>query len=523
MNRFKITIVVTLSLATLLETRVYGTSGDISETKRAGCAPIITLTGLELGDRVLDLQYKIKNATNYDIWICNREGVNRGAEFEVYLAEDNQTLVIHRRLDELPQYNYRYFPYGHYVRLNPGEERNESLSLTIPINADRVWVPEGKLQNAKFARRIVIEIGYYAEDLPRKIYNILTEAEDNNNVNIDKNLAAFKNIVGGLLYFNELNESLRSRDEEVLIPYTNQALKGEKVLRISISDLLIPCEKKKKRCSQSQLFNLTDWSRIEISYEPSALEYFFPYAGQRRFLSLTEKQQLLSLKNIIVKNPQYLKEFADEISKGSHGGVVAQRNTAHVTCYRDGKYLTSFTVHDNMSIETEETHWIWFKGGLKSLKKVYPLIQQFDFRVHCASNLKNLWHRIRLYYKVEKNRLRDSADKTKMSYPISTKWCDLMMQAYQTLGMLDENIMRPLICPSAGEGKCHYAMNPNCKSDSPFDMVLLFETKAGWNQHGGPELFTFDNHDPKGGCVLLNDGTVKFIRTKEELQQLRWK
>jgi hypothetical protein len=54
-------------------------------------------------------------------------------------------------------------------------------------------------------------------------------------------------------------------------------------------------------------------------------------------------------------------------------------------------------------------------------------------------------------------------------------------------------------------------------------MVLLFETRVGWNQHGGPEVFTFDNHDPKGGCILLNDGTVKFIRTKEELQQLRWK
>jgi hypothetical protein len=66
-------------------------------------------------------------------------------------------------------------------------------------------------------------------------------------------------------------------------------------------------------------------------------------------------------------------------------------------------------------------------------------------------------------------------------------------------------------------------MNPNCKPDSPPDMVLLFETKAGWNQHGGLELFTFDNHDPKGGCVLLNDGTVKFIRTPEQLQQLRWK
>jgi hypothetical protein len=32
-----------------------------------------------------------------------------------------------------------------------------------------------------------------------------------------------------------------------------------------------------------------------------------------------------------------------------------------------------------------------------------------------------------------------------------------------------------------------------------------------------------DSHEPKGGCVLFNDGAVKFIRTKEELQQLRWK
>ena len=68
-----------------------------------------------------------------------------------------------------------------------------------------------------------------------------------------------------------------------------------------------------------------------------------------------------------------------------------------------------------------------------------------------------------------------------------------------------------------------YAMNSNCRDGSPDDMVFLFESRPGWNQHSGPELFTFDNHDPKGGCVLLNDGTVKFICTKEELQQLRWK
>ena len=36
-------------------------------------------------------------------------------------------------------------------------------------------------------------------------------------------------------------------------------------------------------------------------------------------------------------------------------------------------------------------------------------------------------------------------------------------------------------------------------------------------------FLTFENHDPKGDCVLLNNGTVKFIRTEEELQKLKWK
>jgi hypothetical protein len=66
-------------------------------------------------------------------------------------------------------------------------------------------------------------------------------------------------------------------------------------------------------------------------------------------------------------------------------------------------------------------------------------------------------------------------------------------------------------------------MNPHCEPNSPPDMVFLFETKAGWNQHGGPELFTFDHHEPRGGNVELKDSTVKFIRAEKELQQLRWK
>ena len=95
-----------------------------------------------------------------------------------------------------------------------------------------------------------------------------------------------------------------------------------------------------------------------------------------------------------------------------------------------------------------------------------------------------------------------------------SQWCDMIVS---------RRAQDAFQCPSAGPGRCHYAMNAACEANSPPDMVLLFETKAGWNQHGGPELFTFDNHDPKGGCVLLNDGTVKFIRTEEELHALRWR
>lgn len=112
---------------------------------------------------------------------------------------------------------------------------------------------------------------------------------------------------------------------------------------------------------------------------------------------------------------------------------------------------------------------------------------------------------------------------TGTTYPAPSAWCSII-SIYDKTRVSGEDPAREIFqCPGAGQGKCHYAMNSECKVDSPGDTVLLFETKAGWNQQGGPELFTFDNHEPKGGCVLLNDGTVKFIRTEDELKQLRWK
>jgi prepilin-type processing-associated H-X9-DG protein len=85
---------------------------------------------------------------------------------------------------------------------------------------------------------------------------------------------------------------------------------------------------------------------------------------------------------------------------------------------------------------------------------------------------------------------------------------------------------RNFVCKSAlsegDEDRCHYAMNPNCKPNSPAHMVFLFESKGDWNQFGGPELLAPENHNGKGCNILFNDGRVEFVPT-QRLSELKWK
>ena len=91
-----------------------------------------------------------------------------------------------------------------------------------------------------------------------------------------------------------------------------------------------------------------------------------------------------------------------------------------------------------------------------------------------------------------------------------------------------------LICPAkynTGE-KCSYAMNPDCETNSPGDVVLLFESKKpDWNQYGGAELINPESHYRRnwfwgyrysGSCVLFNDGQRKFVSAKD-FKNLKWK
>jgi len=185
--------------------------------------------------------------------------------------------------------------------------------------------------------------------------------------------------------------------------------------------------------------------------------------------------------------------------------------TLSIASYRNDECVATITMYGPTFVMDNGQ---WFNYDDEDLPNLWLLVPQhmrpLTLRMMCGIKL---W----LLYELN-SELRGTK-----SYPAPTEWCDIIPRYTQNSEPSGDKIRELLKCPGAGKGKSHYAINPNCRPNSPPDTVLLFETKAGWKQHGGPELFTFDNHDPKGGCVLLKDGTVKFIRTKEELQQLRWK
>jgi hypothetical protein len=132
--------------------------------------------------------------------------------------------------------------------------------------------------------------------------------------------------------------------------------------------------------------------------------------------------------------------------------------------------------------------------------------------IACGSNLHRLGIAMRLY-----------ADVFDGKYPTANVWCDLLAKDYG-----GEYLVRAetFVCKSAlrkgDDGRCHYAVNPDCEPNSPPDIVLLFETKGGWNQFGWLEILTTENHNGKGCNVLFNDIHVEFIKT-EQLDKLKWK
>ena len=312
--------------------------------------------------------------------------------------------------------------------------------------------------------------------------------------------------------------------------------------------------------------DLTACTRVEVNYTRcthGAIGHFFGYTPMlERVLSEEERQYVRSFDKWTVTDPEQIRAFADQIRRGRHRGRVFGGKIlavpVDIKCYRGRNRVASFSIYCSIPpgispaiapvIVIANGHEFAYQPGFPILRNLDPpALEPLTARWECAMKLSGL-----LFGGLKQGPERPPC-------PDPNQWCDVIVQTMRRMHITDYRldgkrkrqypdrvITRRFTCPAvhaptdangiysppdetdplsqpAESWVSDYAMNSSCREGSPDDMVFLFESQPGWNQHGGPELFTFDNHDPKGGCVLLNDGIVKFIRTTEELEHLRWK
>jgi hypothetical protein len=465
-------LILALYAGTFGAARAQPTGGATSQD-----APVtITLVERNVTDKLLQLRYQIRNSCDHDIWIC--ESMDAGWVFEARVGREDQTLVIERHLDIPATKGRETWPTARYIRLDAGATRTETMSLRLPVRNQGWFFAEKRSGAPEQAERLVLLIGYFEEDVPA-------------------------------LFARSLIRPAQSSDREIFIGYDARERKKERTLAMTVDDVVIPYATEYVKAPS---IHLSPLKQIKIHFAQSPLEFFFPCAEQQALLSPKERQSLQSLKDFVLEDRWDLMGIAYDASEAVDGAFFTQCSRAELTCYRKDSSVVRLTVYDDVYLVTPEGRVFRCLDGLTRLRMLTPQIRSLDARVRCAATLKGLWHSFRSYYLAGYARPDRPGGQGPRgwTYPPAREWCDALGKGEH-------------VCPAAGEGKCHYAMNPNCGYDSPADMVLLFETKAGWNQHGGPELFAFGNHRPKGGCVLLRDGTVKFIRTPAELRRLRWK
>ncbi|MEJ0088813.1 MAG: DUF4190 domain-containing protein [Limisphaerales bacterium] len=127
--------------------------------------------------------------------------------------------------------------------------------------------------------------------------------------------------------------------------------------------------------------------------------------------------------------------------------------------------------------------------------------------INCVNNGKQLALAVKIY----------STDHTN-HFPPATTWCDA----------ITDMVGAPKIfqCPSAhSDSRCGYAFNAKIAGLDEDEInpstVMIFESDAGWNASGGPELMIGKPRHSRVFMVALADGSVQQLR-ESQLATLRW-
>ena len=126
--------------------------------------------------------------------------------------------------------------------------------------------------------------------------------------------------------------------------------------------------------------------------------------------------------------------------------------------------------------------------------------------IHCVSSLRQLGLAVRMY-----------ATDNKEEFPPAATWCD----AIQTYA----GSPKVFQCVAVPDQRCGYAFNAKVGGRKVGEVdpqtVIIFESGAGWNASGGPELIVSPSRHGRHLVVGFADGHVEQV-TEARLQQLRW-
>jgi hypothetical protein len=337
--------------------------GDVADQNDVDSV-IIALTRLDVNDTNLELSWKIKNNTDHDVWICDDVSVMTTTDFEVYLSEDEQSLMIRRRHD-VPTINYfPVLPYGRYVLLCSEQERTESLSLAVPVGPCRLFA--NGLETSVHARHLVLEIGFYNEDLPGMIRDILEMAEKLNCAHIeigedtkDFFIRYFKGIwiadmFEGLSRFEEY--TYKEGSEEIKVPYFRYSRQNfnEQVLRIEVDGVNIPYD-----------VNAPSYSGSPPHYPPKGMACFLaetPVWVDGMIVPISKVFAGQAVRRSLFTTPGLWPDRVEEVQEhtgtfecrdivlesGNHIGVV----DAHCFMLANGEWIAAQDLKSGLSLRT---------------------------------------------------------------------------------------------------------------------------------------------------------------------------
>ena len=337
-----------------------------SETEPAGVTTVFTK--FDVNDTNLKLGIKIINNTDHDVWICDDVSVYSTMDFEVYLSEDEQTLLIRKRLDVPTIVYWPALPYGRYVLLRSNQERTESVSLDVPVGPWRLYADGLELPKSDHARRIVLEVGFYNEDLPKLIRDILEMADEFDCARLKNNSkysatffaryfkgAWIAQLFGGLSGFEE--NAYKEGSEEIRIPYSTYSRENfgvEQVLRIEVDGVHIPYDEnapinsegasplppKGKTCFLAETPVWVDGKIVPISKVGAGQSISKPFCTRPGFYpdrvgEVQEHTGTFECRDIVLES-------------GNHIGVVG----AHCFMLANGEWIAAQDLKSGLSLRT---------------------------------------------------------------------------------------------------------------------------------------------------------------------------